>query len=254
MRLDKWLSDATNYTRSQLKQLIRNGQVTINDTIVKRPEIAVSQSDRICLQGKPVTAAAACYCLLLHKPLGYVCAVTDETEKTVMELIPPDLQRKGLFPVGRLDKDTTGLLLLTNNGAFSHALLAPKRHIPKYYWMQLARPYEPQYAEWLAIGLTLGDGTKCQPAEILPVPETEREAVICLQEGKYHQVRRMMAAVGNHVERLQRIAMGRLCLPSDLLPGDCTLLTAVQMEQLQQRGDTAFLCWLAERMQEMEKY
>lgn len=253
MRLDKWLSDATNYTRSQLKQLIRSGQVTVNDCIVKRPETAVCQTDTICLQGKPVTADTFCYCLLLHKPLGYVCAVTDATEKTVMELIPPDLQRKGLFPVGRLDKDTTGLLLLTNDGAFSHALLAPRRHIPKYYWMQLARPYEVQYAEQLAAGLTLADGTHCLPAEILPIPNTEREAVICLQEGKYHQVRRMMAAVGNHVEQLQRIAMGGLCLPSDLLPGDCVPLTAVQMELLQQPNDPDRLRLLAEKIQEMVK-
>ena len=248
MRLDKWLSDATNYTRSQLKQLIRSGQVTVNDCIVKRPETAVSQTDIICLQGKPVTTVA-CYCLLLHKPLGYVCAVTDETEKTVMELIPPDLQRKGLFPVGRLDKDTTGLLLLTNDGAFSHALLAPKRHIPKYYWMQLARPYECQYAEQLAAGLTLADGPQCEPAEILPVPKTEREAVICLHEGKYHQVRRMMAAVRNHVERLQRIAMGGLCLPPDLQRGDCILLNTEQIKLLQQSNFPDFLCELAENVQ-----
>lgn len=250
MRLDKWLSDTTNYTRSQLKQLIRSGQVSVNNCIVKRPEIAVSQTDIICLQGKPVTAAVSCYCLLLYKPLGYVCAVTDAAEKTVMELIPPDLQRKGLFPVGRLDKDTTGLLLLTNDGAFSHTLLAPKRHIPKYYRMQLARPYEVQYAEQLAAGLTLADGTHCLPAEILPIPEIQQEAVICLQEGKYHQVRRMMAAVGNHVEQLQRIAIGGLCLPSDLQPGDCVLLTAVQMEQLQQPSDPTWLSMLAEKCKE----
>lgn len=119
MRLDKWLSDATSYTRSQLKQLIRSGQVTVNQTIVKKPETPVQETDVICLQGNPVEPAESCYCLLLNKPLGYVCAVTDATEKTVMELIPPELQRKGLFPVGRLDKDTSGMLLLTNDGAFS---------------------------------------------------------------------------------------------------------------------------------------
>ena len=159
MRLDKWLSDATSYTRSQLKQLIRSGQVTVNQTIVKKPETPVQETDVICLQGNPVEPAESCYCLLLNKPLGYVCAVTDATEKTVMELIPPELQRKGLFPVGRLDKDTSGMLLLTNDGAFSHALLAPKRHVPKYYRMQLARPYEESYAQQLAEGLVLADGT-----------------------------------------------------------------------------------------------
>lgn len=190
MRLDKWLSDATSYTRSQLKQLIRSGQVTVNQTIVKKPETPVQETDVICLQGNPVEPAESCYCLLLNKPLGYVCAVTDATEKTVMELIPPELQRKGLFPVGRLDKDTSGMLLLTNDGAFSHALLAPKRHVPKYYRMQLARPYEESYAQQLAEGLVLADGTHCLPAEILPVLNTDRMAVICLHEGKYHQVRR----------------------------------------------------------------
>ena len=97
MRLDKWLSDATSYTRSQLKQLIRSGQVTVNQTIVKKPETPVQETDVICLQGNPVEPVESCYCLLLNKPLGYVCAVTDATEKTVMELIPPELQRKGLF-------------------------------------------------------------------------------------------------------------------------------------------------------------
>ena len=213
MRLDKWLSDATSYTRSQLKQLIRSGQVTVNQTIVKKPETPVQETDVICLQGNPVEPAESCYCLLLNKPLGYVCAVTDATEKTVMELIPPELQRKGLFPVGRLDKDTSGMLLLTNDGAFSHALLAPKRHVPKYYRMQLARPYEESYAQQLAEGLVLADGTHCLPAEILPVLNTDRMAVICLHEGKYHQVRRMLAAVGNHVEQLQRVAIGNLFLP-----------------------------------------
>ena len=161
MRLDKWLSDATSYTRSQLKQLIRSGQVTVNQTIVKKPETPVQETDVICLQGNPVEPVESCYCLLLNKPLGYVCAVTDATEKTVMELIPPELQRKGLFPVGRLDKDTSGMLLLTNDGAFSHALLAPKRHVPKYYRMQLARPYEESYAQWQSFACMRGNIIKC---------------------------------------------------------------------------------------------
>ncbi len=245
MRLDKWLSDATQYTRSQLKQLIRSGQVTVNQVVVKRPETAVTETDCICLQGNPVAVAAACYCLLLYKPAGCVSAVTDATAQTVMAYIPPDLQRKGLFPVGRLDKDTTGMLLLTNDGAFSHALLAPKRHIPKYYWMQLARPYEAKYETALQAGLVLADGTHCQPAEILPVQETEREAIICLSEGKYHQVRRMLAAVGNHVEQLKRIAMGQLCLPDSMQAGDCVLLTAEQLAQLQQPASPDFLRMLA---------
>lgn len=241
MRLDKWLSDATSYTRSQLKQLIRSGQVTVNQTIVKKPETPVQETDVICLQGNPVEPAESCYCLLLNKPLGYVCAVTDATEKTVMELIPPELQRKGLFPVGRLDKDTSGMLLLTNDGAFSHALLAPKRHVPKYYRMQLARPYEESYAQHLAEGLVLADGTHCLPAEILPVLNTDRMAVICLHEGKYHQVRRMLAAVGNHVEQLQRVAIGNLFLPISLQIGACQKLTSTQISLLSQQPDPKFL-------------
>ena len=129
------------------------------------------------------------------------------------------------------------MLLLTNDGAFSHALLAPKRHVPKYYRMQLARPYEESYAQQLAEGLVLADGTHCLPAEILPVLNTDRMAVICLHEGKYHQVRRMLAAVGNHVEQLQRVAIGNLFLPISLQIGACQKLTSTQISLLSQQPD-----------------
>ena len=133
------------------------------------------------------------------------------------------------------------MLLLTNDGAFSHALLAPKRHVPKYYRMQLARPYEESYAQQLAEGLVLADGTHYLPAEILPVLNTDRMAVICLHEGKYHQVRRMLAAVGNHVEQLQRVAIGNLFLPISLQIGACQKLTSTQISLLSQQPDPKFL-------------
>ena len=239
MRLDKYLAQMSMGTRSEVKKFIKSGRVFVNGAPASGPEQKVTEEDNVELDGEKVSYEKYVY-YMLNKPQGVVSATKDNTCRTVLSLIT-DSSKKDIFPVGRLDKDTSGMLLLTNDGAFSHALLAPKRHVPKYYRMQLARPYEESYAQQLAEGLVLADGTHCLPAEILPVLNTDRMAVICLHEGKYHQVRRMLAAVGNHVEQLQRVAIGNLFLPIGLQIGACQKLTSTQISLLSQQPDPKFL-------------
>ena len=149
-----------------------------------------------------------------------------------MELIPPELSRKDLRPVGRLDKDSTGLLLFTDDGQLAHQVIAARGHVAKYYRILLARPWEDTYADAIAAGIRLADGAQCKPAQAAPVPETQREALICLHEGKYHQVRRMFAALGNHVEELERVALGGLTMPPDLPLGGCIQLFEQDVQKM----------------------
>ena len=242
MRLDKWLSDATSYTRSQLKQLIRSGQVTVNQTIVKKPETPVQETDVICLQGNPVEPAESCYCLLLNKPLGYVCAVTDATEKTVMELIPPELQRKGLFPVGRLDKDSEGLLLLTNDGSFANGIMHPSRHISKTYRVTVRPDVTEEQLIALSGSMEL-DGKMTQPATVVVKTKEPGRVVLLMtiHEGKNRQIRRMCESVGLEVARLRRISIGPLKLGM-LKPGTYRDLTAEELRAIRNAmgtGETA---------------
>ena len=220
IRLDKLLANRTPHSRSEVKQLLRQGAVQV-DGVTERDGSRQVDPDavQVTCAGKTLPGGGHVY-LILNKPLGVICATEDRRQKTVIDLLPQELRVKGLFPAGRLDADSTGLVLLTDDGALAHRMLSPKHHVPKYYLVRLARPYEEHYAEALAEGLALSDGTQCLPAEILPFPDG-RYALVCLHEGKYHQVRRMMAAVGNHVEKLHRVGIGGLLLPADLMPGKC---------------------------------
>ncbi|MBQ8687810.1 MAG: 16S rRNA pseudouridine(516) synthase [Ruminococcus sp.] len=223
MRLDKFLSERTAYSRSQIKELIAAKKVTVNGTAAGKANLNVAETDTVCLGGQAVRSQKM-LTVLLNKPAGYVSATEDRTERTVLELLPPELQGQGLFPVGRLDKDTTGMLLLTNDGALSHRLTAPKKHVPKFYEVTLARPFEASCTELFASGMTLGNGDVCLPAEVGALTEDGRKALVCLHEGKYHQVKRMFAAAGNHVVQLHRIGMGGLLLPDDLPLGKAFVL------------------------------
>ena len=245
MRLQKYVSDCGLMSRRAAEKEIEAGSFTVNGEVAVIGQQIEPEKDIIKYKGTRVRNGGRKYYIALNKPAGYVTTANDEMgRQNVCELVSNINAR--LYPVGRLDKDTSGMLLLTNDGAFSHALLAPKRHVPKYYRMQLARPYEESYAQQLAEGLVLADGTHCLPAEILPVLNTDRMAVICLHEGKYHQVRRMLAAVGNHVEQLQRVAIGNLFLPIGLQIGACQKLTSTQISLLSQQPDPKFLWELAQ--------
>lgn len=200
-------------------------------TAADDPEGKGDRGRRCGAKGRHIPGDQYLY-VLLHKPKGYVSSADEPGQKSVLELVPPELCRKDLRPVGRLDKDSTGMLLLTDDGQLAHQVIAARSHVAKYYHIVLARPWEDGYAEKMAEGMVLADGAQCLPAKAAPVEGTDREALICLHEGKYHQVRRMFAAAGNHVAELARIAMGGLEMPQDLEIGTCCVLSEKDVQKM----------------------
>lgn len=232
MRLDQFLSARTMYTRKELRQMLAQGKVKVDGQVVTKGDYKiVPEQNRVCLNGTHVPGNRYLY-VLLHKPKGYVSSADEPGQRSVMELVPPEMCRKDLRPVGRLDKDSTGMLLLTDDGQLAHQIIAVRSHVAKYYHIVLARPWEAHYAEKIAAGIVLADGVHCQPARAEKVPGTENEAIICLHEGKYHQVRRMFAALGNHVAELARVAMGGMELPPDLPLGRCKILPEKDVQKM----------------------
>lgn len=225
LRLDKYLADLGMGTRSQLKQRIRKGEVRINGQVVKKPEEKVdTKNDQVEVGGRLLSYCQYRY-YLLHKPAGYVSATEDEKEETVLSLLPKELQ-KGLFPVGRLDKDTEGLLLLTNDGAAAHRLLSPKKKVDKTYYAQIDGPVGKEDQQAFQTGVDIGDEKPTLPArlEILHSGE-ESEILLTIQEGRFHQVKRMFAARGRKVLYLKRMSMGPLKLDDTLKKGEYRELT-----------------------------
>lgn len=232
LRLDKYLADTGAGTRTQVKQLIRKGQVKVNGEPAKKPEQKIdADRDRIEVQGRTVRYQRYRY-LLLHKPAGYVSATEDQKEKTVLSLISNELQ-KDLFPVGRLDKDTEGLLLLTNDGELAHRLLSPKKHVDKTYFAQICGAVTEEDIDAFREGVDIGDEKNTLPArlEILESGEKSR-ILLTIQEGRYHQVKRMFAARGKKVIYLKRLSMGPLVLEEELACGDYRELTEKEKEAL----------------------
>ena len=225
LRLDKYLSDMNVETRSKLKQMIRRGQVTVNGEPERKPEAKVDpERDRVTVQGTEIPYLDREY-YMLYKPAGVVTAVTDRKEKTVMDLLPP-VRRSDLSPVGRLDKDTEGLLLITNDGALAHRLLSPKHHVEKVYYAEISGEVTEEDCRAFREGLDIGDDKPTLPArlEILSGGETSRTKVT-VTEGRFHQVRRMFEARGKQVTYLKRLSMGPLVLDETLEKGECRRLT-----------------------------
>ena len=227
MRLDKAISSQGTWSRSDVRKLVRAGRVSVDGAVCKDPGTAVDPAvQRIDVDGVALQYKEHIY-LVLNKPKGYISATEDRTQKTVLDLVPPELFRPGLFPAGRLDADTTGFVLLTDDGEFAHRILSPRSHIYKTYLATLERPLSEEAAEQLRGGMTLADGTVCLPAEVRILPGTQAEVRIC--EGRYHEVKRMFAAAGNRVRDLHRTKMGGLALPDDLAEGDCRELLADEL-------------------------
>lgn len=222
IRLDRLLSNRTPHSRSDIKTILKNGAVQVDGTPERDGSRKVDPDvQEITLYGKKLVGQTY-VCFLLNKPVGYICATEDRMHKTVLDLLPKEKRVKGLFPAGRLDVDSTGLVLLTDDGDLAHRMLAPKSHVPKYYLVRLAKPCRTADVKRLSEGLTLGDGTVCMPAEARALAVSENSgnyALICLHEGKYHQVKRMFAALNNHVESLHRVAIGSMVLPENLASG-----------------------------------
>lgn len=225
-RLDKLLAATGRWSRREVKQLVRQGQVLVNGVPAASAEEKydpASAAFTVC--GQPLTLRRYTY-VLLHKPAGVLTATEDRRQPTVLELLPPELRRIDLAPAGRLDKDTEGLLLLTDDGKTAHDLLSPRRHVDKVYYARTTGRLTPEDCAAFAAGMTLGDGLQCLPAglEILSAGE-ESEALVTLREGKFHQVKRMLAARGAPVTYLRRVRMGNLPLDPALQPGEYRFLT-----------------------------
>lgn len=209
-RLDKILSEAGVASRKELKTMIRCGRVTVNGRAASSPEEKFDETTaEITVDGVSIRKKTAVL-LMLHKPAGYVTSTDDPRDKTVMELIPVEYRKLDLKPVGRLDKETEGLLLFTNDGDLAHSILSPKKEVWKTYYARHEGTAAPGDVEAFAAGLTLRDGTVCRPARLVPVGEGESRISVC--EGKYHQVRRMMASRGMTVLYLKRESEGGLSL------------------------------------------
>lgn len=217
MRLDRLLSELGAASRSELRQIIRRGRVSVDGVVVTEPERRVDpEGSEIRLDGELLTYRRFRY-FMMDKPAGVLSVTEDRKQKTVLDLLPPELKRLDLFPVGRLDKDTSGLLILTNDGDFAHRVISPKSGVEKRYRAEVEGVPDEEDVKAFAEGLTLGDGTKCLPARL-----EITGANICyvtVMEGKYHQVKRMLASRGKPVVSLRRLSVGALELGEALGPG-----------------------------------
>ena len=230
-RLDKFLCDSGVGTRSQVKGILKAGRVQVDGKPEKDGSRKIQPGlSRVCLDGE-ILGGKRRAVVMMNKPGGFVTATEDRTEKTVMELLPPEFKNLDLKPVGRLDKATEGLLLFTNDGDLLHRLISPKKEVPKLYYARHEGTATEQDAAAFAAGLTLADGTKCRSAVLEPMGAGESLITVC--EGKYHQVRRMMASRGMTVTYLERRKEGCLTL-GDLPRGETRELTDGEMEALEQ--------------------
>jgi 16S rRNA pseudouridine516 synthase len=231
LRLDKLLADTGRWSRKEGKDLIRQGRVTVNGIRCKSGDEKYEREGLdLRVDGEAVLAEKYTY-LMLHKPGGILSATQDRRQRTVLDLLPPHLRRQELFPVGRLDKDTEGLLLLTNHGELAHKLLAPKYHVDKVYLVQVDGQLDGADSAAFEAGMVLGDGTECLPAGLEPLTDPSW-GYVTLREGKFHQIKRMLAARGKPVCYLKRLSMGPLTLDEALKPGEFRPLTEAERTAL----------------------
>ena len=217
MRLDRLLSELGVASRSELRQIIRRGRVSVDGASVTAPEFKVDpEQSQICLDGQ-VLRLQRFRCFMMNKPEGVLSVTEDRKQETVLDLLPPELRRLGLFPVGRLDKDTSGLLLLTNDGDFAHRVISPKSGVEKRYRAEVDGVPDEADVRAFAQGIILGDGTRCLPARLEITGKNV--CFVTVMEGKYHQVKRMLAARGKPVTALRRLSVGELTMPESLAAG-----------------------------------
>lgn len=235
MRLDKYLSNMGIGTRSEVKKAIGYGKVLVNDEVIKKSDFKINEeTDVIKAYGKVVGFKEYLY-FMLNKPAGVVTATEDKKEKTVLDIIQHK-RKNSLFPVGRLDKDTEGLLILTNDGQLSHRLLSPKKHVDKIYYAKIRGLVTREHVKQFGEGVTLEDGYTTMPAELKILSASEdSEIEITIREGKYHQIKRMFEAVGCRVTYLKRIQMGGLKLDNNLNVGRYRELTEEELLSLEKR-------------------
>ena len=231
-RIDKIISEQTYYTRKEIKKLISQGMVYVNGEKVNKPETKYdSEKISIKINGNEVEIKKQVY-LLLNKPKGYISATEDDSQKTVLDLIPDKYKNRNLFPAGRLDKDTTGLMLITDDGEFAHNILSPRKHVKKEYEVTIDIPVTAEMENGFKEGVKLND-VECKSA----ILETTGKytAKVTIVEGRYHQIKRMFGCYGAKVIELNRICMGNLYLPKELKPGDVKEATQEELQKIQER-------------------
>ena len=216
MRLDKFIADSSAYSRREIRKLVRYRAVTVNGTVAPMADLQVGETDEVRVNGKRIEYRKYVY-LMLNKPQGYLSATEDKRDPVVTDLVPEEYRHFGVFPVGRLDKDTEGLLLLTNDGRFDHALMSPKKKVVKRYYAELDGPAGPEAAGIFAAGMEFPDFT-ARPAK-LEFTDNPSRVFIEIEEGKFHQVKRMCERIGREVRYLKRVKIGALTLDERLAPG-----------------------------------
>lgn len=227
-RLDKVLARELNITRTQTKTLIKQKRVMLNGEVVNKYDIKCKDDDEIKVDGTQICVNEYVY-IMMNKPKGVISASDGKDEKTVVDILPKDMKRKNLFPAGRLDKDTTGFVLITDDGEFAHKILSPKNHIDKTYIATLDKPFNEDMVEEFKNGLEL-NGEKLLQAELECVDADYCKAKVVLRQGLYHQVKRMFKKFGITVVELDRIAMGNLALDENLAQGECRYLSKYELD------------------------
>lgn len=227
-RLDKILSTQLNISRTDAKQMIKKGRVSVNGIPAKSGDVKVADADIVAVDGNEISYSRFVY-IMMNKPKGVISASDGKGEKTVVDLVPSDMQRRGLFPAGRLDKDTTGFVLLTDDGEFAHSILAPSRHIDKTYVVTLDKPVTPEAVADFRSGMEL-NGERLLQADAEIISEDATVCRVVLRQGLYHQIKRMFKKHGLTVVELKRVKMGNLPLDDSLLPGECRYLSQKELD------------------------
>lgn len=232
-RLDKIISSQGMISRSEVKQLVKKGEVCVNGSVVRDSSVKVSYDDVIVLCGQQLFQTRHTY-IMLNKPKGVVSSTDDKRDKTVVDILPDELKRKNLFPAGRLDKDTTGFCLITDDGDFAHNILSPSRHVTKTYIAEVSDYIDIQNAKKAFLdGVVLGDGTVLLSAILEEIPCEDRHLFkVIIKEGKYHQIKRMFASLGTTVIELKRIAIGGLPLDDSIPEGSARLITDEELKSI----------------------
>lgn len=231
-RIDKIIASQGQYSRKEVKALIAKRRIAVDGRIVSSSsEKADPMTMLLTVDGKPLEFKRNLY-LVLNKPKGYVSATEDREHPTVLELVPQEYRGRDLFPAGRLDRDTTGLMIITDDGVLAHNILAPKKHVPKRYHVELDIPVTEEMRLGFSEGVMLNDGV-CKAADLIKTGE--KTAEVTLREGRYHQIKRMFGCFGAEVVELKRLGMGRLMLPEDLAEGECREMSEEELALLQKK-------------------
>ena len=232
-RLDKFIASQGTLSRSDATRLVRRGRVTVNGAVCRDAAFKIEEADVVvAVDGTPIVYQKFVY-LMMNKPAGILCVSRDPKVKTVVDLLPPEQQRKGLFPAGRLDKDTVGLVILTDAGDFAHRMLAPKKAVAKCYHVRLDGPLSDEDVAAFREGIVLADGTLCRPASLKILEDgNEPLAEVVITEGRYHQIKRMFGVRDRGVNWLKRVSIGRLQLDTRLKEGESRYLTADELSKL----------------------